>query len=81
MNPPRHAPQVGALTTQPASSKTCDSPSSMLCRQIVGVAGTTMVRILTLWPLIIFAAMRRSSIRPFVQLRYTPDPSATRHTD
>lgn len=42
--PPRHGPQVGVLTTQPACAKMSSSPSASACRQMFTVAGMTMQR-------------------------------------
>ena len=68
--PPRHAPQVGLLTTAPASTKISISPSFCACRAILLVAGVmiSLVCLATRLPFRILAAIRRSPKRPFVQL-------------
>lgn len=68
--PPKHAPQVGLLTTAPASTKISHSPSFCAARAIFCVAGVMMRRVLraTLRPFKICAAIRRSESLPLVQL-------------
>ena len=69
MYPPRHGPQVGVLTTAPASIKDLQKPfphclqvNSLCCRDH-DAANLSLLFL----PLKISAAQRRSSIRPLVQ--------------
>ena len=71
--PPRHGPQVGMVKMAPASMKISTRPSERQVLTTCCVPGMTMqrTRSLTLWPLRIWAAMRMSLMRPFVQLPMT----------
>ena len=66
---PRQAPQVGFVTQNPESIKILISPSSRAWLKIAGVAGDTIALTLSETCLFsnIFAAILKSSIRPFVQ--------------
>src|SRR5699024_6353411 len=78
---PRHIEQPASRHSAPASSKIFPRPSSLACSLTRMEPGTTSMRTpsATLWPLMISAAARRSSIRPLVhEPRKTVSTSTSR---